>query len=526
MATLAKAEPRAPADSSAIDPAQFARDGFAGPIRVLRPAQCALLAEYLKRTEHVTHPIWAKGRASVDPVLAQAAAAPLLQRLLAPLLGDDIILWGCSIVRRTAGNRHPLHVDIESAAPDGRFATVWIGLENVTPDSTLHVIAGSHRCPEPVQKYRHQAGQKRGDIDSAEALGWARQSIADARLVEVPATDGEAIIFDGRLWHGAVNRLAGRERMALLLQYASGDTPVRIPALGKFDWPFAYLDEPRPPVIAISGRPDPAINQVVAAPDAGPIKTLAPLRPAIRDLHRAAPDGDPKPWQPLGMFRGRTAALDLLSCHAAILVPGHSPHPPHAHQDEELLIVLDGEADLLIADRPHYAHARPVRVKAGDFAFYPAFQHHTIRNPGDRPVRYLMFRWNRGEATPPTGRLRTSVVRDPLPAEPEPDRGFTMRRIFEGPTQWLRKLHCHSSRVEPGAGYAPHADAYDVAMIVQSGRVATLGREVGPGELIFYPAGSVHGLRNVGTEPARYLVFEFHGTRPAPAPNAADPVTG
>ena len=32
------------------------------------------------------------------------------------------------------------------------------------------------------------------------------------------------------------------------------------------------------------------------------------------------------------------------------LSPGHSPHPPHTHVEEEILIVLQGEADILIAE--------------------------------------------------------------------------------------------------------------------------------------------------------------------------------
>jgi hypothetical protein len=28
--------------------------------------------------------------------------------------------------------------------------------------------------------------------------------------------------------------------------------------------------------------------------------------------------------------------------------------------------------------------------------------------------------------------------------------------------------------------------------------------------VIYYSAGESHGLRNIGSEPARYLVFEFH----------------
>jgi hypothetical protein len=59
-------------------------------------------------------------------------------------------------------------------------------------------------------------------------------------------------------------------------------------------------------------------------------------------------------------------------------------------------------------------------------------------------------------------------------------------------------------------GYPEHIDEHDVAIIVFSGVVETLGQRAGPAGSIYYAAGEPHGLRNVGSEPARYLVFEFH----------------
>ena len=64
--------------------------------------------------------------------------------------------------------------------------------------------------------------------------------------------------------------------------------------------------------------------------------------------------------------------------------------------------------------------------------------------------------------------------------------------------------------MQPGAGYAPHVDCHDVAIVVLSGQIETLGEVVKPHGVIFYAAGQPHGLRNAGEEPAEYLVFEFH----------------
>jgi hypothetical protein len=68
---------------------------------------------------------------------------------------------------------------------------------------------------------------------------------------------------------------------------------------------------------------------------------------------------------------------------------------------------------------------------------------------------------------------------------------FTARPVFEGSTGYLEKLHCHSSTLTPGAGYEPHIDGHDVAIVVleRSG----LSRRVGPHGVIFYPARILTG---------------------------------
>jgi len=83
--------------------------------------------------------------------------------------------------------------------------------------------------------------------------------------------------------------------------------------------------------------------------------------------------------------------------------------------------------------------------------------------------------------------------------------------LIEGPTSHLRKLHAHVTVLEPGDGYEPHVDAYDVAIVMLEGEVETIGARALPYDVIFYPAGEPHGMRSIGPGAARYVVFEFHG---------------
>jgi quercetin dioxygenase-like cupin family protein len=77
------------------------------------------------------------------------------------------------------------------------------------------------------------------------------------------------------------------------------------------------------------------------------------------------------------------------------------------------------------------------------------------------------------------------------------------------PTNFLGRLHAHLTEMDPGHGYEAHRDRYDVAIIVFSGKLDTGGEVIGPGSVLYYAAGVLHGLRNVGEEIARYLVIEF-----------------
>lgn len=218
-----------------------------------------------------------------------------------------------------------------------------------------------------------------------------------------------------------------------------------------------------------------------------------------------------KGWKPYPLFEGYTANLQSLSCHVSVLTKDHCPHPPHKHTHEEILLLLSGEVDLILPD------ARDVRqrLKSGEFVYYPTNFAHTIQTVSEDPANYLMLRW----CADPTGigsQISFGRFCAFSPGEPSGlEDAFRTHLVFEGPTAYLRKFHCHTSTLAPGAGYDPHSDAYDVAIIILEGEVETLGERLGPHSAIFYLAGEPHGMRNPGEATAKYIVFEFHGSATA-----------
>jgi XRE family transcriptional regulator, regulator of sulfur utilization len=82
-----------------------------------------------------------------------------------------------------------------------------------------------------------------------------------------------------------------------------------------------------------------------------------------------------------------TATLDELEIHITTLNPGETPHPPHKHPDEELLIVKEGTVESLV-------NGELKRVGPGSVIFQAANQLHAIRNVGDGPATYHVIKWN------------------------------------------------------------------------------------------------------------------------------------
>jgi XRE family transcriptional regulator, regulator of sulfur utilization len=82
-----------------------------------------------------------------------------------------------------------------------------------------------------------------------------------------------------------------------------------------------------------------------------------------------------------------TATLDELECHITTLNPGETPHPPHKHPDEEIVIIREGTCEFVMNGETH-------RVGPGSVVFQASNQMHSVRNVGDTPATYHVIKWN------------------------------------------------------------------------------------------------------------------------------------
>ena len=370
---------------------QFAEQGYLAPIRVLSSRECRRFLS--AATDPRTPPPldWYKGHAASSRAFYKIGTYPPIIDVVTALLGEHVMLWGADIVDRPPDAVHSWHTDIESSNPSGGTVSVWIGLEGTTRDSSLLVIPYSNRFGITVQEVEDRLGKSRDDTTNDDIVRWGRERDTRSQLVWLAMTDGEALFFDGRLWHGSHN-VSRKTRRALLLQYATPGTSIRIPDPNHLDWPFHPLKLPRPACLMVSGNDATGVNRIVSAPVAASDGWSALLTSLVYPLRIPLPPGKETGWKPYPIFSGSTADLRSLSCHASVLTSGQRPHPPHEHREEELLLLLAGEVDLILSDEQAGAERR-MRLRSGQFVYYPAHFVHTLQTVSDEPANYLMFKW-------------------------------------------------------------------------------------------------------------------------------------
>ncbi len=491
--------------------AEFGEQGFTIVRQLFGRAECLKAVASIFWNRGGTPSAWYKDGAITNPGIYCVARNDRIVEKLVELIGPNIVLWGARLIVRRPKGIHPWHSDAESASSSG-FASVWLGLAGTTRETSLKLVPGSHRFGTPIQQVAKENNVAREEIADQVIAEWASHYSARSGIEQTELSNGDALIFDGRLWHGSSNSTLARFRISLLLQYARADVPVRIPD-NDHAWPWEYRGNRRPLCLVISGEADNATNSILPGPAITREKGHEPVTTEISAVQTSHPDLGSRGFRSYGLIEGATPDLRYMESHYSALAPGASPHKPHSHDQEEILIVMEGEAELVVETAAGSDQFRRIAVKPGDFIYYPCNWRHTVVNSGQRAFTYLMFKWRTDEIQ--STRTLKSVFVEGLARARRPHvskhSGMGMKILLEGQTHYLRKLHSHRTLIAPGQGYAAHADAYDIGIVLIKGKVETLGQEVEAPAFVYYAAGEIHGLKNVGEQVADYIVFEFHG---------------
>src|SRR4029077_12852814 len=98
-------------------------------------------------------------------------------------------------------------------------------------------------------------------------------------------------------------------------------------------------------------------------------------------------DTKPNEWGAVRqVMRTPTPTLDELEIHISTLNPGKSPHAPHQHQHEELLIIKEGTLET-------FQSGATRRVGPGGIIFQASNELHNVTNVGTTPATYYVIGW-------------------------------------------------------------------------------------------------------------------------------------
>ena len=98
-------------------------------------------------------------------------------------------------------------------------------------------------------------------------------------------------------------------------------------------------------------------------------------------------DTKPNDWGKVRqVMRTPTPTLDELEIHISTLAPGKSPHAPHQHEHEELLIVKEGTLET-------FQSGATRRVGPGGIIFQASNELHNVTNVGTSAATYFVIGW-------------------------------------------------------------------------------------------------------------------------------------
>lgn len=202
------------------------------------------IKQYWKELGPDTH--WFKSMHLLLPTVRELAKNEYLLKLIKPILGPDVMLWGSQIISTKPGQHHKWHIDVETLEWDS--INIWISLKNTSIDATLKIISKSHYFNHTPQSLEEK---KLLDLsDDKKVLEWAMKENLKSELIIPSPKEGQVILFHGRTWHGSFN-MSNKERTSILLQYSNPRVRVKIPKT--FSEPVVWHSF-RPPCLMVHGK--------------------------------------------------------------------------------------------------------------------------------------------------------------------------------------------------------------------------------------------------------------------------------
>ncbi|MEI6187887.1 MAG: phytanoyl-CoA dioxygenase family protein [Alphaproteobacteria bacterium] len=149
-----------------------------------------------------------------------------IQQRLENLLNQKIKMEKCNVICKNSNIRDvvPLHQDISYSPKSPYHFSLWLALNDVDEQSgSLQFIEGSHKWPiSPAVDFWSP------EVKLNSILEQEHQS----QLQRINLKEGDAVIFDSRLWHGSIKSTSGDDRYAYVSRWEMLGQPFpKIPSI-------------------------------------------------------------------------------------------------------------------------------------------------------------------------------------------------------------------------------------------------------------------------------------------------------
>ena len=93
-------------------------------------------------------------------------------------------------------------------------------------------------------------------------------------------------------------------------------------------------------------------------------------------------------------FTGQTIGTDRVFAASGTIEPGKAIHGAHRHVEEEYLLITEGSGTW-------HLDGKDFPARQGDLLYVEPWIYHGIRNTGDKPLTFLVVKFNPKGLTPP-----------------------------------------------------------------------------------------------------------------------------
>ncbi|MCP5156255.1 MAG: phytanoyl-CoA dioxygenase family protein [Ectothiorhodospiraceae bacterium] len=203
------------------------RDGYVFPIDVLNEAEAREIRSDLEDAEaavrddaELTEMV--RGYTNLMlPSFASLVRHPRIVEAVKPILGPDLLVWGCSMFIKEPQTRSYVswHQDLNYWGLDGdREVTVWVALSPATTESgCMRFVPGSHKTPDlpHTDTFARDNLLSRGQEVSVE--------VDDSQGVDIVLATGQASLHHGHLLHASYQNRTDDRRIGAAIRYISPD---------------------------------------------------------------------------------------------------------------------------------------------------------------------------------------------------------------------------------------------------------------------------------------------------------------